>query len=219
LPLSPLRLSAQWGTSFSAPSFFNQRFAVAGTTLRPERSHNAELAVQLQGDPGSVRLAWFRQRQTDRIAGDGQLHLDNKSLVNIAHAGNNGIELLGDARLGHTTISGEATWQNPRNLDTGKVLQRRARQTQSLSLQQGLGSWDAGATVRHNSQRADFDPVTFGVGIAPARTNLALTAGYRISPAWRLAAKVDNATNNRDPEVLGYNPAPRSVGVSLSGKL
>jgi vitamin B12 transporter len=219
LPVAPLRLSAQWGTAFSAPSFFNQRFAVAGSTLRPERSHNAELALHWQAEAASVRVAWFRQRQSDRIAGDGLVHLDSKSLVNIAHAANNGIELLGQAQWGGTTLSGESTWQNARNLDTGAALQRRARQTQALSMQQGLGSWDAGAALRHSGQRSDFDPVSFGVGSVPARTTLALSGGYKVSPVWRLAAKLDNATNNRSPEVLGYNPAPRSLGLSLSGKL
>jgi outer membrane cobalamin receptor len=86
-------------------------------------------------------------------------------------------------------------------------------------VQHGLGSWDVGAAVRHSGQRADVDPVSFADAIAPARTTLALTGGWTISPAWRLAARLDNATENQRPEVLGYRPAQRSLGLSLSARL
>jgi vitamin B12 transporter len=216
-PLPAWKLSTQWATAFSAPAFSDQQFALPGVTLRPERSRNVELAAQFQQERNSARLAWFKQRQHDRIGSDA-----NFNSINIANAANSGFELLGQAALGSTQIGGEAIWQNPRDLDANKLLARRSRQTTVLTIQQPLGTADVGAAIRRNGQRADvvFNPDFSQSDVTvPGRTTLALSAGYKISPAWRLAAKLDNATNNRSPEVLGYNPAPRSLGVSLSGKL
>ncbi|MFM2067627.1 MAG: hypothetical protein RLZZ584_2536 [Pseudomonadota bacterium] len=214
-PVGTLKLSAQWSTAFSAPSFSDQQFAAPGLTLRPERSRNIELAAQVQQAAGSLRLAWFRQRQSDRIG-----FTPTFRTINIARASNQGFELLAQTQLAaRTTLSGEAIWQNPRDADSGQPLKRRARQTQSLGLQQGLGAWDLGVALRHSGQRADVDPVTFADATAPARTTLALTGGWKLGPAWRLAARLDNATDNQRPEVLGYTPAQRSLGLSLSGRL
>ncbi|MFM2119476.1 MAG: hypothetical protein RL722_944 [Pseudomonadota bacterium] len=211
-----LKLSLQGGNAFSAPSFSQQQFAAPGVTLKPERSRNLEAAAQWTAGAGhSLRLAWFRQRQSDRIASNAAF--EN---VNIAHARNQGVEALGQWQLARgTTLSGEALWQNPRDADSGQALKRRARQTQALSLGQELGALDLGASLRHQGARADVDPVTFADATAPARTTLALSAGWRISPAWKLAAKLDNATDTKRPEVLGYTPAPRSLNLSLSGRL
>ncbi|MEY4751842.1 MAG: hypothetical protein RIQ60_4056 [Pseudomonadota bacterium] len=218
-PLPAWKGSVQYSTAFSAPTFSDQQFAVTGVQLRPERSHNLELALQYQQADTSARLAWFRQHQSDRIASDGLFHANFHSLINIAQASNRGFELLGQTRLGSATLDGEAIWHNPKDLSTGQVLKRRARQTTTLKLQQPLGAYDLGWSLRHVAARADVDPITFGNATAPAGTSLGLTAGWAVSPAWRLAARLDNATNQRNPEVLGYNPAPRSLGISLSGRL
>jgi vitamin B12 transporter len=218
-PLPGWKGSTQLSTAFSAPSFADQQFAVSGVQLRPEHARNLELALQYQQDGSNARLAWFRQRQSDRIASDGLFHADFRSLVNIAQASNRGFELLGQTRLGTATLGGEAIWQNPKDLSTGQVLKRRARQSTTLNLQQPLGACDLGVSLRHTAARADLDPITFSNATAPAGNTLGLSTGWAISPAWRLAAKLDNATNQRNPEVLGYNPAPRSLGISLSGKL
>ncbi|MEY2686931.1 MAG: hypothetical protein RL375_1129 [Pseudomonadota bacterium] len=218
-PLPAWKFSAQWSTAFSAPSFSEQQFAVTGTTLKPERARNAELATHYQRGDSSARLAWFRQRQSDRITSDGLVHADFKSLVNIAHAANHGVELLARTRLGTATLGGEAIWQNARDVDTGKPLKRRARQTSTLTLQQPWGSWDGGLWLRRTGARADVDPVTFADAIAPARSTVGVSAGWKVAPGWRLGAKLDNATNARHAAVLGDTPTPRTLSLSLSGQL
>lgn len=218
-PLPAWKFSAQWSTAFSAPSFSDQQFAVTGVTLKPEHARNAELATHYQQGDSSLRLAWFRQRQRDRITSDGLFHSDFKSLVNIANTANHGVELLAQTRLGSATLGGEAIWQNPRDLGTGKPLKRRARQTTTLTLQQPWGAWDTGVWLRRSGARADVDPVTFGDATAPARSTLGLSAGYKVAPGWRLGAKLDNASNARHAEVLGYTPTPRTLSLSVSGQL
>jgi vitamin B12 transporter len=210
-PLQAWKLSSQWSTAFSAPSFIDQQFAAPGVTLRPERSRNVEVAAQYWQGEHSARLAWFRQRQHDRIGFD----VDGNG-INIDNSVNRGIELMAQTRLGSLALGGEAIWQNPRNLDSGRELARRARQTQVVNLRQTVGQAELGASLRHTGERRDSD---FNNAYAPSRTTLGLTAGWRISSKWRVAAKLDNATDSQRPEVVGYTPAPRSLGVSLSGKL
>ena len=52
---------------------------------------------------------------------------------------------------------------------------------------------------------------------AKARTTLGLSAEHALSPNWTIGAKVNNLTNSRTPEVLGYTPPPRDVLVTLRG--
>ncbi len=210
-----LKLSAQAATGFSAPSFLDQAFANPTTALRPERSKQAELALHWNQEATQWRAALFAQRQRDRIAFDPVTF----ETVNIARAENHGLELMAQTRALGGTVGGELTLQDPRDASTDTPLKRRAKQNLVLRYDTLLAGWQLGAALRYTGKRLDTDPVSFADAYNPARTTLGLTAAYDITPQWRVAAKVDNATGTSRPEVLGYTAPPRAFLVTLQGTL
>ncbi|MDH5329562.1 MAG: TonB-dependent receptor [Aquincola sp.] len=205
------KLSAQWASGFSAPSFLDQLFAHPTTMLKAERSRQAELALQWNGGATQLRTALFAQRQRDRIAFDPVTF----ESTNIARAKNRGIELLAQTALASGTLGGEVTLQDPRDADTDTPLKRRARQSIALRYQATWAGWHGGAALRHTGKRLDTDPLTFADAYNPSRTTIDLTLARQVTPVWRVAAKIDNATGSRRPEVLGYTAPPRAWLLSL----
>lgn len=214
-----LKLSAQWASGFSAPSFLDQLFADPATTLKPERSRQAELALQWTEGARLLRAALFAQRQRDRIAFDPVTF----ETVNIARAKNRGLELMAQWPLLPFDDDGllgvDLTLQDPRDADSDRSLKRRAKQSLALSYSTRLIGWQLGAALRHTGQRLDTDPVTFADARNPSRSTLDLSLGRQLTPLWRAALKLDNVTGENRPEVLGYTAPPRSVLVSLQGTL
>ncbi len=215
-PAPGWKASVQWSTGFSAPSFLDELYANPAATLRPERSRQGEFALQWSGAGGGlVRAAVFAQRQRDRLSFDPVTF----ETVNIARAKNSGLEVIAQWPLGPGRIAAEATLQNPRDVDTGLALKRRARQSLALNYGATLGAWQGVVALRHTGKRLDTDPVTFGDALNPARTTLDLAVQRQLTPTWGLSAKLDNAGDTRASEVLGYTAAPRSLLVTLRATL
>lgn len=209
------KLSAQASTGFSAPSFVDDLYANPATTLRPERSRQAELALQWSGASRLLRAALFVQRQRDRIAFDPTTF----ESINIAHAENSGLELMAQLPLGPGRLGAELTLQDPRNADSDQPLRRRARESLALNYSVALAGWQTVTALRYTGKRTDVDPVSFGDAINPARTTLDLAVQRQLTPVWRLSAKLDNLANVQTSEVLGYTAAPRSLLVTLQASL
>jgi len=212
------KLSAQWASGFSAPSFLDQLFANPATTLKPERSRQAELALQWSEGATLLRGALFAQRQRDRIAFDPVTF----ETVNIARAKNQGFELMAQTPVPFDSaglLIAELTLQDPRDRDSDRPLKRRAKQSLALNYATRLAGWQLGAALRHTGKRLDTDPVTFGDADNPSRSTLDLRVARQLTPQWRVAFKAENATDTSRPEVLGYTAPPRSVLLSLQGTL
>lgn len=212
------KLSAQWASGFSAPSFLDQLFANPATTLKPERSRQAEVALQWSEGATLARVALFVQRQRDRIAFDPVTF----ETLNIARAKNQGLELMAQLPLPFDAdglLMADLTLQDPRDRDTDQPLKRRAKQSLALNYTTRWVGWQLGAALRHTGKRLDTDPVTFGNAYNPSRSTLDLSLARQLTPQWRVALKLDNATDEHRPEVLGYTASPRSVLLSLQGTL
>ncbi len=210
------KASLQAATGFSVPSFLDELFADPGVPLKPERSRQAEAAVQWRSGAASVRAALFVQRQRDRIGFDPV----SFTTVNIARAKNQGLEVMAQLPLdGIGSLNGELTLQDPRDATTDMPLKRRAKQSLALGWQGDAAGWTWRAGLRHSGQRLDTDPQTFGSADNPARTTLGLGLARQLAAGWRLALAVDNATDSRRPEVLGYTAPPRSALLSLQATL
>ena len=181
------------------------------TTLKPERSKQAELALQWSDGAALLRAGLFAQRQRDRIAFDPVTF----ETLNIARARNQGLELMAQTALGGGLLGGELTLQDPRDLSADKALKRRSRQSLALRYETTVAGWQTGAALRHTGTRLDTDPVSFADADNPSRSTLDLTLARQLTPQWRVAARLDNATGSKRPEVLGYTAAPRALLVSL----
>ena len=211
--LSPAwKIVGQFSTAFSAPSFSDLEFAAAPDTLKAERSRDIELGAHWTGAGWLARATWFSQRQHDLIGFDAQFNT-----VNIGHATNRGIELAAEGDTGFGKLGLDATFQDPRNTDSGTALVRRARTVLSANWRVDVSGWETGAYAHYNGRRSDVDPVTFATVQAKARTTLGLSTQHALTPNWTLGAKIDNLTNTSTPEVLGYTAPKRTWLVTLRG--
>jgi vitamin B12 transporter len=206
------KLVGQFSTAFSAPSFSDLEFAKAPDSLKAEHSRDLEFGVHWTSAGWLARATWFSQRQRDLIGFDSTF-----STVNIGHASNRGIELAvdGDTSIGKLGL--DATFQDPRDTDTDTALTRRARTIVTASWRMPILGWDSGAYVRYNGRRSDIDPVTFATVQAKARTTLGVSTQHAVGKDWTVGVKVDNLTNTRTPEVLGYTAPRRTVMFTLRG--
>lgn len=210
------KASLQASSGFSAPSFLDELFADPGVTLKPERSRQAEAAVQWRRGAASLRAAWFVQRQRDRIGFDPV----SFTTVNIARARNQGLEVIAQQPIdGIGSLSAEVTLQDPRDTDSDTPLKRRARHSLALGWQDEAAGWSWRAGLRYTGRRLDTDPQTFGNADNAARTTLSLGLARQLMPGWRLSLALDNAADSRRPEVLGYTAPPRSALLSLQATL
>jgi vitamin B12 transporter len=207
--------SVQASTGFSAPSFLDEQYADPATPLRPERSRQAEAALQWRSGTASVRTALFVQRQRDRIGFDPV----SFTAGNIAQAKNRGLELMAQVPLPLGALNADLTLQDPRDADSGIALKRRAKQSLALGWSGDVAGWSLRANLRHSGKRLDTDPVSFGDANSAARNTLALGVARELAPGWRVALAIDNATDSDRPEVLGYTAPPRSAMLSLQATL
>ncbi len=212
---SAWKASLQASSGFSAPSFLDQLYADPALPLKPERSRQAEAALQWRSGAASVRAALFVQRQRERIGFDPV----SFTTVNIARAENQGLELMAQLPLGPGAVNAELTVQDPRDAGRDTPLKRRAKQSMALGWQGEAAGFSWRAALRHTGQRLDTDPLTFGDADNPARTTLALGVAREVAPGWRVALALDNVTGNRRSEVLGYTAAPRSALLSLQARV
>lgn len=207
-------LTGKLGTSFSPPSLVDQQFAAPGTTLKAEKGRDAELGLRWREAGWFARATLFAQRQRDRIAFDPVTF----EAGNIGRARNHGIELVGEGPVGPGVLGLEATFQNPRDEDSDTALLRRARTSAALNYRVTLADWQLGGWLHHTGRRLDVDPATFASVYNRSRTTLALTARRALARGWSLGFKLDNATDEDTPEVLGYTAAPRAFTVQLQGQ-
>ncbi len=207
-------LTGRLGTSFSPPSLVDQQYAAPGTTLRAEKGRDAEMGLRWRDGGWFARATLFAQRQRDRIAFDPLTF----QAGNIGHARNRGLELVAEGPTGPGVLGLEATFQDPRDDDSDTRLLRRARASAALNYRVTLADWQLGAWLHHTGRRLDVDPATFASVDNPARTTLALTARRPLARDWTLALKLDNATAEDTPEVLGYTAPRRAFTVQLQGR-
>ena len=181
-------------------------FACSNPNLRPEKSRNADLALQWADAGSLVRATAFAARYRDKIANDA-----NFVPQNLARLKNSGLEVAARTQLGAWAVAGEATLQNMVDADTGTRALRRARHQAAVRAYYDAGAFGAGAALRSIGARPDIGNVTL-----PSHTLLDLNARWRIAASWTLSATIDNLFDRGYLPTAGYNGQPRAVFVSLA---
>lgn len=200
------RVSASASTGFTAPTFNDLYFPWGGNpNLRPERVKSAELGLQYVVDRHDVRATLFENRFRDLIASD--LFFNR---VNVGRARTRGLELVYRGQFGTTDLQAALTFQDPKDLDTGQRLRRRAATLAQVSANRRSGAWQYGGTVRYSGARDD----------APARLGpyavVDLNASYALARDWRLFARVENLFDRDYRTVFGYRQPGRGVFAGVT---
>jgi vitamin B12 transporter len=202
---------ATLANSFTPPTLdmLFYAFCCSNPELRPERSRNADFAVQWERGTTLLRATAFAARQRDKIVND-----ENFLPHNVARARNDGLELAARTVFGPWRLAGEATLQDPVGADTGERLPRRTDRQLALRADYEGGRWGAGARLRHVGTRPDIGDVTL-----PSYTLVDASARWQLAPAWTLRATVENLFDRHYQPTFGYNGKPRGVFVALDWQI
>lgn len=208
------RATASVGTAFRAPTLY-QRFSEYGVaSLVPESSRNAELGLRYAQGASTFSAVVYRNRVSNLISfsGAGRCASTFGCYANTARAEYRGITLAGSHRMGDVQVHGSIDLQNPRDLNTGKELARRARQHAMLGADTRVAGWTLGAEVQASGRRFDNSANTAVLG-GYALVNL--YASTRIAPDTTLLARVDNLADKHYQLARTYATAGRTLYVGL----
>jgi len=208
------RATASVGTAFRAPTLY-QRFSEYGVaTLRPETSHNAELGLRYAEGRSSFSAVVYRNRLSDLIlfSAAGTCASSFGCYANVARAQYEGITFAASHHWAGLQWHGSIDLQNPRNLDTGKQLRRRAKRHANFGADTQVAGWTLGAEVQASGRRFENDANTQVLG---GYTLVNLYASTRLARDYTLLARIDNLGDKAYELARTYATSGRTFYVGL----
>ena len=212
------KLTAQASTAFRAPSFNDLYYPISGNpALRPESARSQELGVRwVQGD-ASASVALFRNRVSDLIElGPGPTY----QAINVGHASMDGSEWQAASSIGPLRLGGNLTLDEPRDLDTGQPLLRRASYSVKLWAAYTRGPWSANADWQRTGARNDIEILApFGTTQLAPYDLARVALQYRLNAKVQLHLRVENLFNASYQLIDGYNTLPRLIIAGVEGRI
>lgn len=211
---SQWRLSAAASNSFRVPTLY-QRFSPYGNPdLVPESGRNLELGLRWSGAGSEASLGVWRNRMTQLISfgAAGPCGDPFGCYVNVGRAQLQGVTLSARTTLAGVSLHGSLDWHDPKNLDSGKRLPRRAAKLARLGAQTTLAGWTLGAELQASGRRfenAANTQVLGGYGLVGVTLSKPLAAGLVLD------ARLDNLGDKRYELARAYATAGRSGQISL----
>jgi vitamin B12 transporter len=210
-----LRATASAGTAFRAPTLY-QRFSVYGDpSLKPETGRNVELGLRYASGASYAGVVAYRNRVSDLIVFDSSYTACNQAFGcynSVGRAEYKGVTLSAGHRIGGVTLRGSIDLQNPKDLTTGKQLQRRAKRHATFGADTQLAGWTLGAEVQASGQR--FENAT-NTQVLGGYTLVNLYASTQVARDFTLLARVDNLGDKDYQLARTYVTPGRSVYVGL----
>ncbi len=215
-----LRATASAGTAFRAPTLF-QRFSIYGTPeLEAETGRNVEAGLAWQEGANRASVVVFRnevENLINYISGPGSCVNGVGAFAgcygNVGKARYSGLTLSGGTRLGPVNLGGSLDLLRPKNVETGRLLPRRAETQATLTADSQVSSWRLGGELQHVGKR--FNDVANTQALS-AYTLLNLTASTTVARDWTVLARVDNVSDKAYESVLGYATAGRTFYLGLT---
>lgn len=211
-----LRVAGSYGTGFRAPDFSSLYMPGYGqTTLRPEKSKNAEIGLYLNQGLFDASLVAYRNRVKDLIGTEVyEITPGNPAYRanNVSKATLEGLSMSAKQTWDNTTANWSFDFQRPTDDNTGHLLARRAKKHASVGLSQKIEQWVVGAEWQGSGRRYEDAANTKSMG-GYALVNL--YASYQISPAWQVLARWNNVTNKDYELAKGYATPDSNVFVSV----
>ncbi|HEV2321518.1 MAG TPA: TonB-dependent receptor [Gammaproteobacteria bacterium] len=209
------KLTAGAGTAFRAPTAA-ERFGFGGNPgLQPETSRNLELGLRqrLAGDQ-EFTASLFRNGLDDLIVfvPTGAFTGANQ---NVDRARVRGMELGYTLTRDTWTWRNSLVWQDPRDLDSGSTLIRRAKRSFTSSLGWHDDRSSAGIDLLCTGPRADID---FNTGAPVTDAGYVLTSASlrrELGAGFGLLVRLDNLFDVRYVNVNGFNTPGRSLFLQL----
>ncbi|CAG9247499.1 Outer membrane vitamin B12 receptor BtuB [Paraburkholderia unamae] len=213
-PVYTARVS--YGNAFRLPTFNDLYYpGYSNPNLQPERSDSVEAALDAATSYGTFTAAVYDTRVHDLITYDSQTFLP----VNVGRAHIQGIDLSYKGTLGqYTPVSLSVGILNPQDVSDQTWLNRRPRQTASLSVDH---TWDefhlhalsTGFSLLYNGSTFDDQQNTIYL---PSWTTLSLRASYQVNAHLSLSATLANVFNRQYVTAYGYSTLGRTAFGKLS---
>lgn len=216
------KATASVGTGFRVPTLF-QRFSQNGdASLKPEESRNMELGLRW-GDKDRAFSATAYRNQIENLviyaAKQGTCPDAVNApgtwgcYLNVAEAQLEGITLAGNWRAGVLKWYASVDFQNPRNAQTGRLLQRRSQRYATLGVESTLAGWTLGTELQAASRRFNGDAEA--VKSLGGYTLVNLSASRQLARDFTLTARIDNALDRDYTLVKDYATAGRTLWLGV----
>ena len=223
-PLTGVKLTANYGTGFKAPSlndlyFPASAFSAGNPNLKPETSRGWDAGVSYEFNNDALKaglgLVWFDQSYKDLIVWQGPPPTFFFSPANIGKARSKGLEISANLGYGPAYLNANWTYLNAKDSVTGDLLARRAKDS---------GNVTVGATLAGLNLEVVWHVVgprfSSAGNVKPMQgyQKSDIRASYAINKQWKLAARVDNAGDKTYEEISGYSVLGRAwyTGVSAT---
>ena len=203
------RFTVGAGTAFRAPDQ-TDRFGFGGNPdLEPEESRNVEIGLRHRFSPAQRVALQVFQNDIDNLI---EFDFAASGMFNIAEARIRGAEASYEYAAGPWRLAAAATMQDPKSLDSGNQLPRRAKRSATASVSYTADRWQLGTDLLAASNRRDSDfsdAILAGYGLAN------LTAAVSLGRDWTLRARVENLFDKDYMLADGFRTAERSYLVQL----
>ncbi|MBV8125775.1 MAG: TonB-dependent receptor, partial [Paucibacter sp.] len=189
-----------------------------GTSLLAETSHNSEVGLKYADSHAEWSVIAFRNKvenlinfsaSTDSCASFAAF---GGCYGNVQEARLQGLSFSGALQWDKLHLSGNLNLQAPKDLSTGLLLPRRAREFGALRAETQLQGWELGSTLQFAGRRYDDAANTMEMG---GYALLNIDAGYRLNRDLKLQLNLDNAFNRAYQTAYNYNQLPRTLMVGL----
>lgn len=210
-----LRARVSYGTAFKAPSFNDLYYPNYGSPdVKEETSQSLEVGLTGQHGWGHWEANAFRTEVSDLIAYDSS----TGSPGNVDEAVINGVELgVGSQWLGWAW-NANYSYMEPENrtqgVNRGKLLVRRAKQVGNLDIDRRFGAFFVGTSLHIEGHRFD-DAANSDAKRLAGYATVDLRGEYRLTPQWRVQAKVTNLFDSEYETAMGFNQPGRGAYLSV----
>ncbi len=208
------RVTASAATSFRVPTLY-QRFSQYGNaSLVPETGRNVELGLRWATAGSEAALTGWRNKVANLITfGPPGPCVDGFGCyVNVGRAQLEGVTLAGRTQMANVTLRGSLSLHDPRNAETDKVLQRRAKRLATFGAETQLVGWTIGTEVQAAGQRfedaANTQPLG-GYGLVN------LFASKALMPGLTLEGRINNLGDKQYELARAYATAGRNAQLTL----
>ena len=208
------RVTASTATSFRVPTLY-QRFSQYGEpALVPESGRNVELGLRWATAVGEASLTAWRNKLSNLInfGAPGPCRDSYGCYANVGRAELEGVTLAGRTEWGAVALRGSVDWHDPRNVDTDKLLVRRARRLATFGAETPWAGWLLGTEVQAAGVRFDNAANTQRLG-GYALVNLFVSKA--LMPGLSLDARLDNLADKDYQLARTYATAGRNGQVTL----
>ncbi|WP_217477023.1 TonB-dependent vitamin B12 receptor [Stutzerimonas stutzeri] len=208
-----LRGTISYGSAFKAPTFNELYYPDYGNpNLEAETSRSLEIGLGGQHGWGHWAVNAYRTVIDDLIAYDAS----SFGPANVQEARIRGVELVVGSQLMGWDWNANYSLLEPENrsagANRGNELTRRAKQLFNLDVDRRLGAFSVGASLHAEGQR--YDDLANQNELAGYAT-LDLRGEYRVSPEWRVQARVANLLDADYETARGYNQPGQAAYLTV----